>query len=377
MPNDKDQSNQPLLVETIHLLSPSNLIKNLTTSPARALQDRSFLPNFCTNQVTFLTVVLGESFAFILTLAKLEADFWSELALTSLFVQWATLSSALLLCCCHRWLNQCGTITTIITTLALTETVTLIFSVLGNWFLGPYFKSDPLVISPYTATVRNLAIAGIITLIALRYFYIQHQWQRNIEAEARARLQALQARIHPHFLFNTLNTIASLIRSQPDPAEQAVLDLADLLRSALTDRVSASLAEEIELTRRYLAIERLRIGERLQVDWRLDDGLPLDTPLPPLLLQPLVENAIRHGIQRLPAGGILAIHVERQTRALHVTITNPRPPEPAKPGHGTAQANIRQRLQLAYALPDLLCISETPDHYQARITIPLMVSPTV
>ena len=248
---------------------------------------------------------------------------------------------------------------------------------LCSWLIAPYLDPDLPAISIYSFIARNLAIAGIVTLIALRYFYIQHQWQQNIKAETEARLQALQARIHPHFLFNTLNTIASLIRSQPDPAEQAVLDLADLLRSALTDRVSASLAEEIELTRRYLAIERLRIGERLQVDWRLDDDLPLDTPLPPLLLQPLVENAIRHGIQRLPAGGILAIHIKRQARALHVTITNPRPPEPAKPGHGTAQANIRQRLQLAYALPDLLCISETPAHYQARITIPLMVSPTV
>ena len=332
-----------------------------------------FLPNFFANQTVFVTILLAELFALVLALAKPNHgdQFWLNLAHASLAVLWITLISATALSYCRQWINERSATVITLATLGLTETVTLIFSTLCSWLIVPYLDPDPPIISPYSFIARNLAIAGIVTLIVLRYFYIQHQWQRNVEAEAHARLQALQARIHPHFLFNTLNTIASLIRSQPDPAEQAVLDLADLLRSALTDRVSASLAEEIDLTRRYLAIERLRIGERLQVDWRLDDGLPLDTPLPPLLLQPLVENAIRHGIQRLPAGGILAIHVERQTRVLHVTITNPRPPEPAKPGHGTAQANIRQRLQLAYALPDLLCISETPDCYQVRVTIPL------
>lgn len=333
-----------------------------------------FLPDFFANRTVFLTILLAELFSFVLTLAKPNHgnQFWLNLAQMSLAVLWISLVSAAALSYCRHWINQRSATTITLATLGLTETVTLIFSVLCSWFIAPYLDPDSPVVSPYSFIARNLAIAGIVTLIALRYFYIQHQWQRNIEAEAHARLQALQARIHPHFLFNTLNTITSLIRSQPDHAEQAVLDLADLLRSALTDRVSASLAEELDLTRRYLAIERLRMGERLQVDWQLDDNLPLDTSLPPLLLQPLVENAIRHGIQRLPTRGVLTIHIERQPRCLLITITNPCAPTPAVPGHGTAQANIRQRLQLAYGLPSLLHISKTPDRYQIRVTIPLV-----
>ncbi|HCK81931.1 MAG TPA: sensor histidine kinase [Candidatus Competibacteraceae bacterium] len=249
----------------------------------------------------------------------------------------------------------------------------LLFSLLGGWYMTPPADLAKTSIPLAVLVIRNLAIGGIITLIALRYFYVQHQWQRNVEAEARARLQALQARIHPHFLFNALNTIASLIRSQPDRAEQAVLDLADMLRSALSYQERITLEAEIELTRRYLAIESLRLGERLQVDWQLDEELPLDLSTPALLLQPLAENAIHHGIQALPEGGILTIRIERQTRALRITVANPRPTGEAssRHGHGIAQQNIRQRLQLAYDAPNPLEITETPGYYQIAFSIPL------
>ncbi|MBL8258325.1 MAG: histidine kinase, partial [Candidatus Competibacteraceae bacterium] len=193
----------------------------------------------------------------------------------------------------------------------------------------------------------------------------------------RARLQALQARIHPHFLFNALNTISSLIHSNPQQAEQAVLDLADMLRSALAYQERITLEAELELTRRYLAIESLRLGERLYVDWRLAEDLPLDLPIPALLLQPLAENAIHHGIQQLAEGGTLTIGIERQPRALRITVANPRSTESGttkKSGHGIAQHNIRQRLQLAYNAPNPLDITETPTHYQIAFNIPLEAS---
>jgi two-component system sensor histidine kinase AlgZ len=188
----------------------------------------------------------------------------------------------------------------------------------------------------------------------------------------------LQARIHPHFLFNTLNTIASLIRNHPENAEQAVLDLADLLRSALTQRDTLTLNEELELTRRYLAIESLRLGDRLQVDWRLDSDLPLDLPIPALLLQPLVENAIQHGVQCLSEGGTLTIQLEKRATALRITVINPQPAsldDRHESGQRMAQDNIRQRLQLAYETLDPLVISETPDRYQVTLTLPLARSP--
>lgn len=340
--------------------------------------ERGFLPNFCANRIVFLTILIVELLAFVLALADSHAwdDFWPQLALTSLFMQWVALGIAAVLCRGRRWLARLSSAATTLAAFSIAQTITLLCSLPALWLaanagLGPSLGSNPATLLPVIA--RHQAISGIITLLALRYFYVQHQWQQQIEAEARARLQALQARIHPHFLFNTLNAIAGLIPGRPDQAEQAVLDLADLLRSALADRASIPLSEELALTRRYLAIERLRMGERLRVDWCLDDELPLDIVLPPLLLQPLVENAVRHGIQQLPDGGTLRIQIEKQARDLRFTIANPRPVSSAatEPGQRLAQNNVRQRLQLAYETGDPLAIVATPDHYQVSFAIPL------
>ncbi|MGB4876233.1 MAG: histidine kinase [Candidatus Competibacter sp.] len=344
--------------------------------PPKKTQDfQGFLPDFCTNRAAFVMVLLAELFALVLALHEADkiSEFWNHLALISLFVQWVVLGVATVLCACKHWLKRLDSTTAAFAVLTLALLITLLFSIAGWWFLEPRPDLLENPAPPLPLLARNLATSSIITLIALRYFYIQHQWQRNVEAEARARLQALQARIHPHFLFNALNTIASLIHSQPDRAEQAVLDLADMLRSALSYQERITLEAEIELTRRYLAIESLRLGERLKVDWQLDEDLPLGLPTPALLLQPLAENAIHHGIQPLPEGGTLIIRIERQARALRITVANPRSTEGAmaRPGHGIAQQNIRQRLQLAYEAPNPLEITETPSYYQIAFSIPL------
>ena len=328
-----------------------------------------FLPDFRANRTVFLLVLLAELFAMILALSETDRlnDFWNRLALSSLFVQWVALGSAAVLALFQHLLNQFHTSAAVLLILGITQSITLLCTVIG-WH---WLNTDGLDWPPPGLAARNLAISGIITLIALRYFYMRHQWQHHVEAEAHARLRALQARIHPHFLFNTLNTIAGLIPGAPDKAEQAVLDLADLLRSALAERTTITLAEELNLTRRYLAIEQLRMGERLHIDWQLDDPLPLDTPLPPLLLQPLVENAIRHGIQPRPDGGTLTLRITRQPRALDISISNPRPASAAPTGHHLAQDNIRQRLALAYPLAAPLSISASADRYQVQFSLPL------
>ena len=340
-----------------------------------------FLPDFCDNRTVFLIVLIVELLAFVLALTQSRTleRFWTELALASLFMQWVALVAAMVLCRCRGWLARLSPPTVTLTTFGIVQLITLLCSLLALR-LG----ADAGLGAPPPATLPviagNQAISGIITLMALRYFYVQHQWKQQVQAEARARLQALQARIRPHFLFNTLNTIASLIRGRPDQAEQAVLDLADLLRFALTQRETITLSEELELTRHYLAIESLRLSDRLRVDWRLDPNLPLDLPIPALLLQPLVENAIYHGLQGLPEGGVLTIQVERRVRDLRVTIVNPRPAEGAglrSSGQRLAQDNIRQRLQLAYKTLDPLTIVETPEHYQVGFTLPLPVRLTV
>lgn len=334
-----------------------------------------FLPDFCENRTVFLIVLIVELLAFVLALSQSRTleDFWNQLAMISLFAQWVALVITLVLCRCRRWLARWRPPLVTALTFGIAQLITLLCSLLALR-LGADVGLAPDWPEASTVMAGNQAISGIITLMALRYFYVQHQWKQQVEAEARARLQALQARIHPHFLFNTLNTIASLIRSHPDQAEQAVLALADLLRSALAQRETITLREELELTRHYLAIESLRLGDRLRVDWRLDPDLPLDLPIPALLLQPLVENAIHHGLQRLPDGGTLTIQVEQRVRDLRIAVINPRPPAGGEP-HGSGQRlaldNIRQRLELAYETVDPLNIVETPDCYQVTLTLPL------
>ena len=334
-----------------------------------------FLPDFCDNRTVFLIVLIVELLAFVLALTQSRTleRFWTELALASLFMQWVALASAMVLCRCRGWLARSPPPAVTLTSLGIVQLITLLCSLLALR-LGADAGLDPRPLEMLPVIAGNQAISGIITLMALRYFYVQHQWKQQVQAEARARLQALQARIRPHFLFNTLNTIASLIRSRPDPAEQAVLDLADLLRFALAQEDTITLREELELTRHYLAIESLRLGNRLRVDWRLDPDLPLDLPIPALLLQPLVENAIHHGLRALPEGGELTIRVEHQPRALRFAITNPRPPaggERDGQGQRLAQDNIRQRLLLVYGPASRLEITETIDGYRVAFTVPL------
>ncbi len=170
-----------------------------------------------------------------------------------------------------------------------------------------------------------------------------------IKTEAKARLQALQARIRPHFLFNSLNTIASLTYSDPERAEQAIENLADLFRASLNASSSISLQEEIELTREYIDLESLRLDERLKIDWNIDANSEQIT-LPALTLQPLVENAIYHGIEPLEEGGTVNISIH-QNDDLTIEITNPLNLSESKShrqGNRMALNNIAERLHLAF-----------------------------
>lgn len=198
---------------------------------------------------------------------------------------------------------------------------------------------------------RNLLFALIGGFAVSRYLALQQHWRDQVRAESRSRLDSLQARIRPHFLFNALNTISSLIHERPDQAEQATVDLSDLLRTGLRDNPTHSLEDELELIRGYLRIESLRLGERLQVEWALAGDLPVDRPIPALLLQPLVENAVIHGIARLPEGGVLRICGEpyRKSRVRFV-VENPvlKDESANKQGLGMGLDNIRQRLDLAF-----------------------------
>jgi two-component system sensor histidine kinase AlgZ len=220
--------------------------------------------------------------------------------------------------------------------------------------------------------LRNLAVCAIAAGLALRYFYVAHQWQSNVEAEAQSRVRALQARIRPHFLFNSMNTIASLTRSDPRAAEQAIADLSDLFRASLREhRERIPLASEIEIARAYERVEKMRLGERLRVDWQLDE-LPMDAPVPALVLQPLLENAVYHGIEPLERGGVIRVSGKRSGSKAVLTIDNPVAPRVVarRTGHRIGLDNVRQRLELMFHGDADVEVIEAPERFVVTLRFP-------
>jgi two-component system sensor histidine kinase AlgZ len=223
-------------------------------------------------------------------------------------------------------------------------------------------------------TAGSAAVVALLSALALRYFYVIDRWQSQVEAHARAEVDALQARIRPHFLFNSMNMIAGLLRRDPAVAERAVLDLSDLFRAALVaGEGRSSLREELDLAERYLAIEQLRLGDRLKVEWRRSEPLPLDLPLPRLVLQPLLENAVLHGISRLPAGGTIEVEIAADDDMLSMQVRNPSPPPDAEGVHGAghAQRNIRHRIGYMFGRGADMVSGWEQGYYACRIVLPL------
>ena len=212
---------------------------------------------------------------------------------------------------------------------------------------------------------------GLVSVALLRYLFMRAQWRAQVLARSEARVQALQARIRPHFLFNSLNTIASLIADDPDNAEHATEDLADLFRGSMrrADR-PISLAEELKLASQYLLMEQRRLGERLQIDWQVSE-LPDGATILPLTLQPLLENAIAHGIQPLVEGGEARVYGRSEKDNIVITISNPLGPEQhTSKGHGMAIDNIRERLNLAFGSAASLITHQSDEQFFAVLNLP-------
>jgi two-component system, LytTR family, sensor histidine kinase AlgZ len=353
------------------------------TAPDRragAEGDTFFLPDFCEAPAVLAIVLIAALLGLVLALARtaIGGDFWIDLARNSAFLLWAGLLTAAALCRARPWLAR-KTLRAAVgwslgimvgTVAALSEVV----HQLGRWWAG--FFGAPSAIFPESHAgfvLPNVLIATIVGALALRYFYVSHHWRRSVELEARARLRALQARIRPHFLFNSMNTIAALTRSQPARAEEAIEDLADLFRVSLSDaRAQITLREEIDVARTYQRIEQLRLGARLDVRWDVAT-LPARAIVPSLLLQPLLENAIGHGIEPLPAGGQVVVRGWLEAESILIEVTNPvaaqRAPSP-RPGHGMALDNIRQRLELAFPGRSSITVRDEAGLYTVRMRFP-------
>jgi two-component system sensor histidine kinase AlgZ len=311
-----------------------------------------FVPDLCNVRALSLLILFAELVAVVLSLAA-EHPSWARFGWLSLFVQWNVLACGAALCATRSvmarwplWAGASGAWVLIIV-------VTLLVTVLG-WQVA-----ERVMFARDTSfdLLRNGALAALVGGMALRYFFVQQQWRLEQASALQSRIQALQSRIRPHFLFNSMNIIASLIPVDPDNAEAVVEDLSALFRASLNEAGNqVPLEHELMLCRRYLRIEALRLDERLRVEWQLDD-LPRGLRIPQLTLQPLVENAIYHGIQPLPEGGTVRIEARYVDGVVHVRVTNPVPPEGAltpdgraraTAGNGIAVQNIRTRLEALY-----------------------------
>jgi two-component system sensor histidine kinase AlgZ len=216
-------------------------------------------------------------------------------------------------------------------------------------------------------------VTFFVTAITLGYFDLRARALSPAVAEAR--IQALQARIRPHFLYNSINAVLSLIRTEPRRAERALEDLADLFRVLMAEnRTLAPIAGEVELARQYLALESLRLGERLRVSWDTQ-SMPPDAMVPPLILQPLVENAVYHGIEPSEAGGEIVIVVAREAERVRIELTNPLPGATKRTaGNRMAINNIRERLQLHYDAEASMSSEVRDGRYRVIIRVPYLTA---
>lgn len=231
-----------------------------------------------------------------------------------------------------------------------------------------------LQIDPYGRLPRYWVLTAVASAMILYYFHLRSRALSPALTEAR--LQALQARIRPHFLFNSINAVLSLIRQEPKRAEAALEDLADLFRVLMADnRKLSTLAEEVELTRQYLDLEQLRLGERLRVEWHTQ-GMPADALVPPLVLQPLVENAVYHGIEPSAGMGVISVNAYKAGDQVHLVLRNPyRKDGNHHSGNKMAVANIRERLALHFDAEASLRTTMTDDTYQVHIVLPYRTEP--
>ena len=332
-----------------------------------------FLPDLCNVKTLMVLVVLGELIAFTVSLVAVGTDIFSSsyFGMTSFLLQWVTLTSAAALCGMRQWLNRSPTLVAGTVSYSVVLIATLIFTLSGSLFfasLGTDALAERLII--------NLILAAVIAGIGLRYCYIQQQLYNQQQAELMARVQALQARIRPHFLFNSLNSIISLIHIDPDKAEKMVLDLSSLFRSSLKQEGMVPLGQEINLCKKFISVEQMRLGDRLEVRWSGEENVQLQkAKIPSLMLQPIIENAIYHGVQPITEGGRVDVDISGDEQSVRCKITNPVSDKldtsiGAHEGNGMALQNIERRLRAYFGDTARLEVEESPTLYSVTISYP-------
>src|SRR3990172_8546791 len=376
----------------MELASKTSLLLDRLRGGARAVKQRllpapevapgekaEFLPDFCSGEVVFNVVVVAEMLAIVINLVIprnfLSPTVMQDLLLISIFIQWVALAGTAVLCYTRKYLNRLPNLRALgaayllllLTTFVVSECVVWLL-----WAMGRLNTARPAWYADFH--ILNLTISAIINGLLLRLFLAKHELQSRTLSETRAKLQALQSRIRPHFVFNSLNIIAALTRSAPEKAEAAIENMADLFRMMLSeDETLVPLKNEVDVTKKYLALEQLRLDSRLSVDWDIGT-FPRRAAIPVLTLQPLLENAIRHGIEELPAGGTVRVRLWEESDKIHIRVVNPLPPARGKSkesGHVQSLDNIRRRFHTHYGDSATLSSAETGGQFAVMVELPV------
>jgi two-component system sensor histidine kinase AlgZ len=327
------------------------------------------LPDFCSLPVLFALLVVGALTVTLMWLAPGGTGTLRDYCIAVLFTSWLSILLTVALCKLRTGMQRLpGLLPYAAVWLLLVITVGLSASVLGWMDHGLAVDITP---RPTLRFVRDSMLAtGLLGAGLLRYFFVVAQWQARVAAEAQAQVAALQARIRPHFLFNSMNAVAALIRVDPDAAERTVENLAELFRAALgNDRESlGTLGDELTLVDRYLDIESLRLGDRLRVERDID--VPSELPMPRLLLQPLVENAIRHGVQPSRRGGTIRLGGRRVGGGVEIVVDNPVNDGAPTPGTGHGLRNVRERIRFHYGERASVRVETLADRFVVTVFLP-------
>lgn len=335
------------------------------TSPSTGV----YPPSFCTLKHLLAVMVITQLSVLLIGIGRGQVLEWSWIVATTVYAQWMALFCASGVCFLSSWTHRLGPKGAWVGNAVVVLLLAAIFSqaawlLSGDLGLRASETSGAFVLS-------SLLAVGLVTAAFFRYLLIRTRWKAQLIAESEARVQALQARIRPHFLFNSLNTIASLIPVDPENAEAATEDLADIFRGSMrrADKL-ISLQEELQLARQYLDMEQRRLGDRLTVVWRAEE-LPPGASVLPLMLQPLLENAVGHGVQPRAAGGEITVYGRAEGDNIVITIGNPVAPQGVdKPGHGLALANIRERLKIAFGGRASLLTNQDSERFYAVLSFP-------
>lgn len=327
-------------------------------------------PSFCRWQLLLLVMAVTQVSVLLIGVGALREFNYVWLGFISLYAQALALVTALGVCISRAWLGRLSArdawfgswFVAVVVALAFSYSVGIIGTVLGA---GPGREDFALFV------LQSVVAVALVSVAIFRYLFVRALWRAQLLAQSEARVQALQARIQPHFLFNCLNTIASLIPEDPVGAERATEDLADLFRGSMRRADNLiNLSEELELASKYLQMEQRRLGDRLRVDWQVSE-LPKGASVLPLILQPLIENAVAHGIQSRTEGGEIRVYGRGEKDNIVITICNPVGPyDYHSGGHGMALANIRERLELAFGPAASLITHQDDEQFFAVLSLP-------